>query len=174
MPASFDPTRLISRLERGADAIGAAVSCVGDEDARWKPGDASWSILEIVCHLADEEVEDFRTRTLMTLQSPDADWPPIDPEGWAIEQQYQSRDLHEQLDRFRTERAQSIRLLRENDDPDWTRAHTHPVFGGMSAGQMLACWCAHDALHLRQLSRRMYQLVERDASGLDIGYAGRW
>lgn len=174
MSSTFDPARLIARLEHGALAIAAAVACVDAEDARWRPDPGSWSILEIVCHLADEESADFRTRTLMTLEDPEADWPPIDPQGWAIERNYQSMDLKEQLDRFLALRRESIAMLRSLTDPDWSRTHTHPVFGSATAGQMLACWCAHDALHLRQLSKRLYQLAQRDGGGVPLDYAGTW
>jgi len=172
--ARFNADRLIARLARFADALPAVVSCIDSEDASWRPDDSSWSVIEIVCHLVDEELEDFRTRTLMTLQQPDADWPPIDPEGWANSREYQSQNLSEQLERFVQRRRESIDLLRAIDSPDWSRTHTHPKLGDFSAGQMLACWCAHDALHLRQLSKRMVQLVQRDARACSTEYAGDW
>ncbi|MCH8165404.1 MAG: DinB family protein [Planctomycetes bacterium] len=58
--------RLIDSLERFAEILPAVVRGVTTEDARWKPADGAWSILEIVTHLADEEVEDFRTRVERT------------------------------------------------------------------------------------------------------------
>ena len=42
--------------------IQAVLAGVDAEQARWKPDADSWSILEVVCHLVDEEREDFRTR----------------------------------------------------------------------------------------------------------------
>lgn len=174
MSLRIDADRLIVRLDRCADALPAIVSCIAHEDARWRPDENSWSLLEIVCHLADEEVDDFRTRTILTLHQPDADWPPIDPQGWATQREYQSQSLPEQIERFVHLRRESVAILNDLDDPDWSRTHSHPSFGAMSAGQMLASWCAHDALHLRQISRRMYQLVERDAPGVDLMYAGSW
>ena len=170
----IDADRLIERLARFADALPPVVACINTDDARWRPDEASWSVLEIVCHLADEEADDFRTRTLMTLQRPDADWPAIDPQGWATQRGYQSQSLREQLDRFVRLRRESVATLRDLDEPDWSRTHTHPKLGTLSAGQMLVSWCAHDALHLRQISKRLYQLVGRDAPGVDLSYAGSW
>lgn len=171
----LNASSLIARLAGFDAALRAVIGCFDGEDARWRPDGASWSALEIVCHLADEEVEDFRTRTLMTLDTPDADWPPIDPEGWAVARDYQSRDLAPELDRFCRERRESIRLLRGLVEPDWSSTHTHPKFGDFTAGAMLAAWAAHDALHLRQLAKRLHQLASRDlGAGGDTRYAGTW
>ena len=52
--------KLIESLERFAQMLPAVVHGVAPDNARWKPPDGAWSILEIVCHLADEEELDFR------------------------------------------------------------------------------------------------------------------
>ncbi len=40
--------------------IRALLNDIGQEQAQVKPDAESWSILEVVCHLYDEEQEDFR------------------------------------------------------------------------------------------------------------------
>lgn len=175
MTKSFDPTPLIDRLGAFADALPAAVGGVSPADARWRPDDTSWAIVEIVAHLADEEDLDFPIRLRLLLENPEQDWPPIDPEGWAVERDYRSRDLIAEIDRFvraRRERLAWVRALPH--DTDWGTTKTHPRFGSMRAGDMLAAWCDHDALHLRQLAKRLHQLTVRDAAGFRTGYAGEW
>lgn len=174
MRPAFDPDRIIGRLERFGHALPGLVSVLTDEDARWKPDPTSWSVLEIVCHLVDEEVGDFRTRVLSTLDDPRTPWPPIDPQGWATERDYQSRDLGSKLTEFTSLRAQSVQLLRAIESPDWDRAYTHLKIGDLSAGYMLSCWAAHDALHLRQISKRLMQLAQRDGADDELRYAGSW
>ncbi len=44
----------------------------------------------------------------------------------------------------------------------------------MHAGTLFASWLAHDALHLRQIAKRMYELAVRDAGSFDTKYAGDW
>ena len=171
---AFAASVLIDRLARFGHTLPSVVRCFSDADARWRPDEQSWSALEIVCHMADEETEDFRTRVLMTLDDPSADWPPIDPEAWAGERDYQGRDLKTEVARFVDSRAESIELLHAIKDPDWSRSKQHPHFGAMIAGDLLAAWCAHDALHLRQLAKRLHQLAQRDAAGGTIRYAGDW
>ena len=58
----MQPDGLRERLRANADVIAAQVAGVSDEQARWKPDPAQWSILEVMSHLADEEIEDFRAR----------------------------------------------------------------------------------------------------------------
>ena len=79
---------IIERMRANADVFDALTRGVSEEQARWKPASDQWSILEVVNHLADEEVEDFRHRLDLTLHRPGEPWPPIDPEVWARERQY--------------------------------------------------------------------------------------
>jgi len=172
---SFDPDALIGRLARFGHTLPAVVDVFSVSDAVWKPDPTSWSVLEIVCHLADEEHEDFPTRVFLTLEDPSKDWPGIDPQGWAVSRGYQSRDLKAELNRFVAARAANIERLGALKNPDWSSTKTHPKFGSMVASDLLAAWCAHDALHLRQLSRRLHQLAGRDGGdGATTKYAGTW
>lgn len=166
--------RLITSLDQFRTVLPAAIAGIGGDDARWRgPGDA-WSILEIVSHIADEEVEDFRTRVDLTLSNPDAPWPPIDPEGVAVERRYNENDLAAVTARFLEERAASVEWLRGLRDPDWTNTFNHPSIGVIRAGDILASWAAHDVLHLRQIAKRRFQMIERDAGEYRTRYAGEW
>ncbi|MEZ4640023.1 MAG: DinB family protein [Caldilineaceae bacterium] len=46
-------------LLKNAERIRCLVEGMSDQDARWKPDAESWSILEVINHLADEEEADF-------------------------------------------------------------------------------------------------------------------
>ena len=170
----MDATALIDRLERFADVLPEVVGGLSPEDARWRPDENSWSILEIVTHLADEEVEDFRRRVELTLRDPDAPWPPIDPAGWAVERRYNEGSLADVLERWVAARRASVQWLRGLRDPDWAKTHQHPTLGSMRAGEVLVAWVAHDALHLRQVAKRLYQMTKRDGGEYPPDYAGSW
>src|SRR5204863_3064479 len=51
---------LYQELQYSTEMIRALLSGVAPQAARLKPSAESWSILEVVCHLYDEEREDFR------------------------------------------------------------------------------------------------------------------
>lgn len=165
---------LIARLEAFAEVLPRAVRCLSEPDSRWKPPSGAWSVLEIVCHLGDEEVDDFRARLRSTLEDLTRPWPEINPEDWARGRCYNELDLTEAVRRFVAERQVSIRWLRGLASPDWNRAHVHPKFGPISAGTLLASWAAHDALHLRQIAKRLWELAGRDAGSFKVEYAGEW
>lgn len=166
--------KLIASLERFGRVLPVVVRDVSPEDARWKPADGAWSILEIVRHLLDEEVEDFRTRVRLTLEKPAEDWPGIHPAQWAVQRRYNDGELNDAVAKFVAERDASVKWLRGLKNPDWSSTHAHPKFGSMRAGDLLAAWAAHDSLHLRQIAKRLHQMAARDAEGFSTGYAGDW
>ena len=170
----MNPQRLIDVLERFVDILPPLVRRVPADDLRWKPPDGAWSILEVLRHLGDEEVDDFRGRLEMTLRDPAAPWPPNDPEGWAVERRYNEADPGEALERFIAERRKSVAWLRGLGSPDWSQAYRHPKFGPIRAGDILVSWAGHDALHLRQIAKRMFQMAGRDGGEFTTDYAGDW
>ena len=171
----MDPKPLVLRLRHQADAVGALVASVDPDQARWKPSPDRWSILDVVCHLADEESRDFRTRVDLTLHAPGESWPPIDPESWVTEHDYASRVLSTEFRRFADERDQSVAWLERLDAPQWSRTHEHPRIGTLSAADLLASWVAHDLIHIRQITRLHRQYLESvTGPGLQLEYAGRW
>ena len=167
-------TGLIDELQQSIDVLTGLVGAVDDETARWRESPNRYSLVEIVAHLADEERDDFRMRTRLTLESPETDWPPINPPQWAIDRAYQQKSLAACLDDFRTERAASIDWLRSLKDPDWSSAHQHPKFGPTTAGFLLANWVAHDLHHMRQIVRWKYHNLDTTTEVESLMYAGVW
>jgi hypothetical protein len=165
---------IIGRLRANAEVLAALVADVSEQQARWKPEPEQWSILEVVNHLADEEVEDFRTRLDFTLHRPGEDWPPIDPQGWVGSRDYASRDLHESLERFLAARRDSLAWLEGLESPDWTLSYDHPSAGPITAGDLATSWVAHDHIHVRQLNRLHRDYLVHELSRHSPRYAGRW
>jgi hypothetical protein len=164
----------LTRLSSSAEVIAALARNVPDAQARWKPTPEEWSVLEVICHLYDEEREDFRTRTRLALESPESDWPPIDPVGWVTARGYNQRELGASLEAFLQERRSSLEWLASLQNPDWASTHTHPRMGSMTAGEVLGAWVAHDHLHIRQLNQLHWQSLARDVAPLSLDYAGGW
>jgi hypothetical protein len=164
----------LTRFTANADALAALVRSASDEQARWKPSPTEWSILEVICHLYDEEREDFRARTRSLLETPLADFTPIDPGNWVTARGYNQRDPATVLDAFLHERQASLAWLKSLSHPDWSSTHTHPVFGSVTAGEMLNAWVAHDHLHLRQLNHLHWQYLALSVEPGALEYAGGW
>ena len=170
----MNPELLIDRLASGAPAIAALVEHIPAPAARMRPTAGRWSILEILCHLRDEEREDFRVRIDFTLHRAGAEWPEIDPPGWVSARGYAAEDPRRVLDDLLKERQESVQWLRSLDNPDWDLAYNHPQLGKLTAGDLLASWAAHDLLHIRQLAAALYALVGSAAGPYSTTYAGKW
>lgn len=173
--STIDASAIIERLERGGAAIVALAGVASVPRARWKPAPEHWSILEVCCHLLDEEREDFRVRLRSTLEDAARPWPALDLVGVAEKRKYNERDLTTTLDEFVRERRSSVAWLRSlPESTDFRTAYQHPRFGPIHAGDLLASWAAHDALHLRQIAKRLHAMAADDAPGFAIAYAGEW
>ena len=170
----MNAVKLIDSMEAFAELLPVLVSEVTPEDARWKPPSGNWSILEIVSHLIDEEVEDFRVRLQMTIEDPRQTWPTWDPEGCAISRNYNERDFSGAVAKFVAVRKESLSWLRGLSNVDWDVCYEHPKMGAMTAGKLLASWVAHDQLHVRQIVKRKFEMIQRDAAPYDTSYAGPW
>jgi hypothetical protein len=164
----------IAQFSYNVETSRSMVQGVTLEQARWKPNPTSWSILEVINHLYDEEREDFRRRLDLTLHHPTQEWPAIDPQGWVTNRQYNQRELNSSLANFLDERQKSINWLKSLENPNWQSAHSHPHFGSFSAADMLAAWLAHDFLHIRQLTELHYAYHAEQMHQYRIGYAGDW
>ena len=170
----MDVLWMINRLERIPDSLALLLADLSTDDARWRPSESDWSILEIICHLIDEDLDDFGTRLRMTLEAPEADWPKIDPKAAAGARGYRDRDLQMMLHQFSAVRRTEANWLHTVADHDFFIEKSQPTFGTIRAGDILAAWCAHDDLHLRQIARRLHEMTAYKAGPFAIDYAGDW
>jgi hypothetical protein len=164
---------LCQELANGAQVLRVLASGLSQAEARFKPSQEARSVLEVIAHLYDEEREDFRRRIDITLHQPGQEWPPIDPDGWVIQRNYNMRDFNETLRDFLAEREKSLAWLNSLEAPDWEARYNAP-FGPISAGDLLASWVAHDNLHMRQLVELRRERLEKMAAAYQLRYAGEW
>jgi hypothetical protein len=163
----------IQQLSCSANAIHAMAQNVNDEQARWRPNPASWSMVEVINHLYDEEREDFRAHLHGVLQVPIHPWSEIDPQAWVTERGYQDRDFASSAENFLLERVESLAWLRSLGETNWQVAYDAPG-GKLTAGDLLASWAAHDLLHLRQLNELCYAILIQASAPYTVDYAGNW
>ncbi len=74
--------KLYQELTQSTEMIRALLAGISQEEAQVKPNADSWSILEVVCHLYDEEREDFREHLDFILHRQNEEWHTIDPQDW--------------------------------------------------------------------------------------------
>ena len=169
----MEHSNFISLLTQNAERINVMAAGISSVQARWKPDPNSWSILEVINHLYDEEREDFRVRLDVILHHPEQEFPAIDPEGWVIARRYNERELESSLESFMKERRASLEWLQSLGRVDLDRVHRSD-FGSINAGDMFTSWGTHDQLHLRQLIELHRGYTELQAKPYRIEYAGSW
>lgn len=163
---------LIRELASGGTVIGAIYADLDQDALHWRPASDNWSLLEVLCHLADEDRDDFRTRLRLTLDQNGEAWPPTDPESWVKTRAYAERDPAEALADFKTERQRSIQWLQGLVAPDWSVVHDHPRGFQLSAGDLLLSWVVHDAAHLRQIANLRLARAQSLGEPFSSDYAG--
>ena len=169
----MDFKTLYQELVNSTEMIVALLADISQDEAQIKPNPEAWSILEVVCHLYDEEREDFREHLDFILYRQNEEWHRIDPEGWVTERKYNEQNFTEMQEKFLTERQKSLDWLQEISGADWDTTYTSQ-FGSMRAGDLFTSWVAHDNLHIRQLTELRRNRVERITKPYDIQYAGDW
>ena len=157
-----DARRALGQMPALLDAL---LTGLDEEAARTRPAPDEWSPVEIVCHLRDEEIEDFGARVRVILEGA-AQFVKIDPERWAVERRYREASLPEALAAFRMRREDSLRLLASvAPAPLEALGASRPLdrLGPLSGLDLVAAWVAHDRIHLAQL-----------AGTLARNWASRW
>jgi hypothetical protein len=164
---------IIYRIGQNRKSFASLFEGIPSNEITWRPKPEKWCLLEIVCHLYDEEREDFRARIKHVFETPDKEFPKIDPQSWVAERKYMERDFGKMVSMFLDERDQSIAWLNSLSNAPWKSMYVHNKFGEMSAEMFLGNWLAHDYLHFRQITFTRYQFLKTHFE-TRLDYAGDW
>ena len=169
----MNQAQIIDELQRNKVVFESLLKGTDEKQFRWKPKPDKWCLLEVICHLFDEEREDFRARLKHCLENPASSLPPINPVGWVKERKYIEQNFEEKLKSFLMERNDSISWLESLKTPKWENALKHPQLGKMSANKFLSNWLAHDYIHIRQIIKIKYAFLDAFTDD-SLNYAGDW
>jgi len=160
--------RELARLPAVLEALLAGLD---DAGARTRPAPGEWSPVEILCHLRDEETEDFGAR-LRVIADGVGEFAPITPARWAEERGYRKASLPDALEALRVRRLASLDLLASVAPEALTGLRPHDRLGHLSGLDILAAWVAHDRIHLAQLAGTLARLWALRWAPLRAEYAG--
>ena len=162
---------LIEAHVRFPAALRAILPIADLDRMRAHPAEGRWSPLEIVCHLRDEEVLDFRARARAVAENRKIETS-IDPVGWVTARAYNQQDPEAVLADLERERAASCVWLATLTPEDLERTTEHARLGKMRCGDFVAAWRMHDLLHLRQIATALVHLSAAHLPGYRLDYAG--
>jgi len=158
-------------LARLPGVLGGWLGDLDAASASARPIPGEWAPIEVLCHLRDEETEDFGAR-LRALLDGATELSPIDPERWVDERHYRDSKLDEVLRDLKAKREASLDFLASVDPERLEAALSHGRLGRLSGLDVLAAWVAHDRLHLAQLAGTLARLWAARWPSLRVEYAG--
>lgn len=141
-------------LERAPAVLRALVMGLPDEWLDAREGPDTFSTRDVLGHLIHGEETDWIPRMEIILRHGESvRFTPFD--RFVFRERYGALRAAELLDLFTKRREGSLERLAgfKLTPADLVRAGTHPEFGRVTLGQLLATWVAHDFTHLSQISR---------------------
>ena len=119
----------------------------------YKPNPDTWSIHEMLHHLADSEAHGYiRIRTLIAENGASAS--PYNQAAWAQELQYSRQNPEEALALFRALRCLTADLLSQVSEHVWaTHAIVHPEYGSVTLEDLLRSHTGHVEMHLQEMAQ---------------------
>lgn len=144
----------------GVVSLGEAVRGLGADDIRARPVPGRWSLLEVVCHLADSEAL-FAERMKRVLAEDRPALPFSDPSRCVAALAYDSRDVDEELACLSAVRRQMARILRAQPPDAWERVGLHSREGEQTLEALLRKAIRHFEHHLEFVREKRKVLTSR-------------
>ena len=134
--------RRLARLIKGAPA----------SRLRKRPAADTWSVQEILAHLADAEIViAFRMRLI--LGAPGVPIVAYDQDSWVSSGHYETRDPRQSLEQFRILREGNLALLESLTPGQWKHYGMHSERGKETIAHVVRMTAGHDLNHLQQIER---------------------
>lgn len=131
----------------GAGRLRASVSGLSREQLTSRPIPGKWSVLEVVCHLADTDANiAYRLKRVLSEERPLFER--VKPDLMQAALAYHDRDAEEELALFDLGRRQIARILRASPATAWERAGVVGDRGERTVAQMLNGAVGHLDHHL--------------------------
>jgi len=149
-----DLQEAVAILERTPAALDAMLRGLPDGWIQAHEGGETWSPFDVIGHLIHGEQTDWLARVRIILEHGEAR--PFDKfDRLAQFADSPARSLDALLEEFAALRRANLRDLAalQLGPADLARTGTHPAFGRVTLGQLLATWVAHDLDHVVQISR---------------------
>ncbi len=126
-----------------------------DIDWRRRPSAEAWSIVEILCHLRDVELEVHQPRFRALAETDNPFIPGVDPDQWAEPRNYFCQDGRAALADFSDARRETLALLESLPEDAWLREARHAFFGQTTLHELLYLAVQHDRVHWQQIQQNL-------------------
>lgn len=142
----------IEQYQQGYEQLLAELDGLSTEQISFKPSDTSWSIREIVIHVADTEmVHIYRMKAILAEDNPILT--AFDQNQWTAHLDYQHLDIHPYLLLFSTLRESFLPILKSLKEQDFARKGMHNQVGELTFKEIFIHSIEHVTGHLAQIRR---------------------
>lgn len=150
----------VQRYRAGAGVPGEAIVGLTPVQLNAVPIPGTWSIQQIVCHLADtDQVASYRMKRIIAEERPRID--AYDENGFAERLHCDKQDAAEVCELFQFNRLVTARMLGELPDAAFERAADHPEIGPLPLGVLLRLYVHHLDHHMAFLLRKRSMVTGR-------------
>lgn len=126
------------------------------QELKRRPAPGKWSVVEILAHLADDEIAtSWRYRQM--IEHNGEKLLGFDQDEWARLGRYGSWEVNDALELFRRLREANVRMLVGLSEEEWERAAEHTERGRMTVRQLARHMAAHDVNHIEQVRRILHR-----------------
>lgn len=126
------------------------VSGAPEEALHRRPRPEKWSVVEIIAHLAEDElVSSWRYRQM--IENSGCSLAAFDQDEWARLGRYQSWNWAEWLQMFRLLREANLRMFGTLTSDEWERFGIHAERGKIRVADLARHMAGHDRNHLEQI-----------------------
>ncbi len=152
----FSLQHAIEILSRTPATLTSLLAGLSEPWIKNNEGSETWSPYDVVDHLIHGERTDWIPRLKIILELGESR--PFDPfNRFAQFEASKGKSLNELLETFATLRRQNLATLKQLNltEEHFKLKGTHPDFGPVTLGQLLATWVVHDLDHISQIARVM-------------------
>lgn len=137
----------IAKIEATPATLRAAVDGLSDAqlDSTYREG--SWTLRQVVHHLADSHVNSY-TRFRLALTEDHPTIKPYDENKWAALEDARAMPVEVSLKLLEALHSRWVALLRSLEPADFDRTIDHPENGTMTIDQLLAMYAWHGEHHI--------------------------
>jgi hypothetical protein len=156
----MDQAAVLDAYLEGSDRLRSVVTGLSREQLILRPIAGRWSVLEVVCHVVDTDVNiAHRIKRVLSEERPVFDR--VKPDSMLAALAYHDREVEEELGVFDLTRRQIGRILRVSAPEAWNRTGVIGDRGDRTVGQMIKRALEHLAHHLE------FIIEKRRALGID-------
>jgi len=149
------PETILTILRSSVAVLKTFTSGLEDEQWKFRSRLDEPSILELVSHLCDVEIEIHQSRIQQIITQMNPFLAGVDSDAWRAERDYQNTRSKHDLEKFIRTRIENINTLSNLSEQDWQKPAQHSFFGPTTLVELLGFAAQHDMNHIREIHKSL-------------------